>query len=103
MRLKVEDEIRDAFASGARLRLGVKDEEIGDRSIRDPSLFSGDLPPARELCRDRPNRPKVAAGVGLGQRRRADQRAVHQFGTIARDLLGCSLPLDPGDAALHVD
>ena len=29
-RLKVDDEARYAFPSGARLRLGVQDEEIGD-------------------------------------------------------------------------
>ena len=102
-RLKVDYKARDALPTGSRLRLGVHDKEIGDRPICDPRFLAANLPPARNFGREGPDRPEVAASLGLAQRRRANKRALHQSRQIVRNLLGCSLTLNSGDGALHVD
>jgi hypothetical protein len=102
-RLKVDYKARDAFPTRSRLRLGVHDKEIGDRPICDPRFLAANLPPARNLGREGPDLPEVAASLGLAQRRRANKRALHQSWQIARNLLDCSLTLNSGDGALHVD
>src|ERR1700722_11513184 len=102
-RLKVDYKARNALPTGSRLRLGVHHKEIGDRPICDPRFLAANLPPARNLGREGPDRAEVAASLRLAQRRRANKRALHQSWQIARNLLGCSLVLNSGDLALHGD
>src|SRR5580693_1736092 len=75
-RLKVDYKARDAFPTGTRLRLSVHDKEIGDRPICDPRFLAANLPAARNLGREGPDRPEVAASLGLAERRRANERAL---------------------------